>query len=294
MREEFLRGAVDIHLHAGPSIMDREVDAHHAAQQAEEFGMRAIVLKDHYTPTTTLAMIADSLVPNTRVFGGIALNRAIGGFNRHAVEVALACGARLIWMPTVSNGQHMAAHSSAHGLKFPKTRVPLSPEQPLPIINAHGELVEEARAIFDLVASQNSVAISCGHASIAEVDAYVSYANVIGFRKLVVTHPGYITGATPNDIQRWSKQGTYVEYNACVSLEESLFYTVPMADIAEMIEASGPEQSVLSSDLGQKGNGDFRQALLTFASRLSKLGISEDALYTMTHDNPMRLIGLDD
>ena len=46
---ELLEGSIDLHIHAGPDLFPRDLDESEVAQQAEEIGMRAILLKSHFT-----------------------------------------------------------------------------------------------------------------------------------------------------------------------------------------------------------------------------------------------------
>src|SRR4051812_21919152 len=52
-----LSGAIDMHAHAAPDGVSRKIDAIELARLAKERGMRAIVLKNHYEPTQSLAYI---------------------------------------------------------------------------------------------------------------------------------------------------------------------------------------------------------------------------------------------
>ena len=52
---ELLKGAIDTHIHAGPSIFPRLMDAVEVAEAARAYGMRGIVLKHHHTPTSDRA-----------------------------------------------------------------------------------------------------------------------------------------------------------------------------------------------------------------------------------------------
>src|SRR5688500_3275177 len=97
-----LTGAIDLHLHTAPDVVPRKLDDVEAARQAAARGMRAILLKSHATLTAGRAELVERLVPDIRVFGGLALNDAVGGLNPAAVEAALKLGAVEIWMPTLS------------------------------------------------------------------------------------------------------------------------------------------------------------------------------------------------
>ncbi len=52
-----LSGAIDMHAHADPDGTPRKIDAIDLARLAKQRGMRAIVLKNHYEPTQSLAYI---------------------------------------------------------------------------------------------------------------------------------------------------------------------------------------------------------------------------------------------
>src|ERR1044072_6299149 len=81
-----LRGVIDIHVHAAPDSVARSIDAIDLARMAKKRGMRAIVLKSHWEPTASMAYLVRKAVPGIEVFGGIDLNRAVGGVNATAVE----------------------------------------------------------------------------------------------------------------------------------------------------------------------------------------------------------------
>src|SRR5437764_6640317 len=98
-----LTGVVDIHAHSDPDSVPRSIDAIDLARLAKERGMRGLVLKNHYEPTTSLAYVVAKVVPGISVFGGIDLNRSVGGVNPAAIErMVLVKGGlgRVIWLPT--------------------------------------------------------------------------------------------------------------------------------------------------------------------------------------------------
>src|SRR5215472_10265298 len=89
-----LNGAIDMHAHSDPDGTARSIDAIDLAKLAKSRGMRAIVLKNHYEPTASLAYIVRKEVPGIEVFGGISLDLTVGGVNAAAVE----------WMTSVKGG----------------------------------------------------------------------------------------------------------------------------------------------------------------------------------------------
>src|ERR1041385_5411898 len=95
-----LAGVIDIHAHCDPDAVPRSIDAIDLARLAKDRGMRGLVLKSHYEPTATLAYVVRKAVPGIEIFGGIDLNRTVGGLNPAAVErMATIKGGwgRVIW-----------------------------------------------------------------------------------------------------------------------------------------------------------------------------------------------------
>src|SRR5450432_1231577 len=98
-----LNGVIDIHAHCDPDSVARSIDAIDLARLAKARGMRGLVLKNHYEPTASLAYVVRKEVPGIEIFGGIDLNRSVGGVNPAAIErMVLVKGGwgRVIWMPT--------------------------------------------------------------------------------------------------------------------------------------------------------------------------------------------------
>src|SRR5438067_581392 len=83
-----LKGIVDVHVHSDPDSAPRSIDALDAARMARDEGVRALLLKNHFAPTVQLAYVVGRAVPGVEVYGGIVLNRAVGGINVTAVEQA--------------------------------------------------------------------------------------------------------------------------------------------------------------------------------------------------------------
>jgi len=100
---DLLRGAYDTHIHVGPDVVPRIVDDLTLARRFRALGMAGFVLKSHFTSTAERASVVSAAVPEVRVLGAIALNRAVGGMNPLAVEVAAREGARTVWFPTVDS-----------------------------------------------------------------------------------------------------------------------------------------------------------------------------------------------
>src|ERR1700676_4699199 len=135
-----LTGAIDIHAHSDPDGTPRSIDAIDLAKLAKSRGMRAIVLKNHYEPTASLAYIVRKEVPGIEVFGGISLDLTNGGVNPAAVEwmtkVKGGWG-RVVWMPTF-DAENQVRYDKAN--------------RPYASVSKNGRLLPEVNQVLALIA----------------------------------------------------------------------------------------------------------------------------------------------
>lgn len=104
-----LKGICDMHVHTNPDLRHRAYSDLELADAAVRVGARAIVIKSHLGFTVNRAAIATEYVQkrygdktNFTMFGGVVMNKIIGGINPEAVEKGLKLGAKVIWLPTQS------------------------------------------------------------------------------------------------------------------------------------------------------------------------------------------------
>mgnify|MGYP000176813617 CR=1 FL=1 len=98
-----LAGVIDFHVHSGPDSRPRSVSDLEIARIAKRAGMRGLVFKNHFTMTADRAWLAMQEVDGIEIFGGVALNHAVGGLNAEAVrQLAAFSGGRgkVVWLPT--------------------------------------------------------------------------------------------------------------------------------------------------------------------------------------------------
>ena len=105
---ELVRGSYDMHVHIAPDVVERKISDVGLARRCLELGLAGFQLKSHYSSTAERARVVAEAVGGVGVFGAITLNRAVGGLNALAVEIAAREGARTVWFPTVNsvNEQH--------------------------------------------------------------------------------------------------------------------------------------------------------------------------------------------
>jgi hypothetical protein len=173
-----LEGVIDLHAHVAPetSLLNfrRSVDAIEAAQLARIYGMRGMVFKEHHTETASWAYLVSQVVPDIELFGGIVLNRAVGGINPVAVEaMALTRGGhgRVVYMPTVDSA-------------YPND----SPDAVR--ISSNGELLPEVYEVLEVIA-EHDLGLSTGHASPEESLMLIRAAREAGIDKIYVQHPNH-------------------------------------------------------------------------------------------------------
>jgi hypothetical protein len=277
---ELLRGAIDLHVHFGPDAhLARSVDALDAVRDAAAAGMRAIVLKSHDYPTAPVAAVVDRVVEGVRVFGGLTLDRQVGGLNPAAVEVSARLGAKIVWMPTLSSANDHAK------LGFPGSGIS--------IVDDNGQLRTELNEVFAL-AKEHGFVIASGHVSVPEIDALLRGARAAGVDKLLITHAlETLAGPTLTieDLHRFVRAGAQIEFSY-LTCGGALATEAPET-IAAAIQSVGPAHCVLSTDYGQKKNVVPVEGMRRFIADMLRCGIAEDALTQMVATNPAMLLGLD-
>ena len=290
-----LKGSVDLHVHPAPSPLPRRVDAVEAAEAAEAIGMRAIVVKSHHHSTVTdvLALGRDLKGLPVKVFGGIALNSAVGGLNPHAVDLALKLGGRIVWFPTIGSPQHIAHHAAHPDLKFPKLAVHVREERPVDVLDENGELRPEVHDIIGLIKEHDAI-LASGHMAPDRILAVFEAAHAAGVNRLLVNHPNFVVEATHEQGKRFVELGAVIEHSLCMYDDRSSFYNWDIDVLLGWIQAVGTDRSTLGSDLGQMKNPLPSEAFTNIVGQLLDAGLGEADVEAMVRRNPARLLDLAD
>lgn len=274
-----LRGVVDLHAHSDPDSVSRSIDAVDLARLAKTRGMRALVLKSHWEPTASLAYLVRKAVPGIEIFGGIDLNRSVGGINPTAVERMLSIKGgwgRVVWMPTFD---------AENQVRYSKE------SRPFVSISKGGELLPEVKEVIAIVAKRH-LTLETGHSSPAECLALIREARRQGVERIVVTHAMLPpVGMSITEMQAAAKEGAYLEfvYNALIGPSKAF----EIGDYVKAIRAVGPQHCILSSDLGQAGNPLHPDGLAAFFKALRDAGIPQADIDLMSRTNPARAVGLE-
>jgi len=272
-----LAGIIDVHQHVGPATqlsITRTLDAIEAAQIAQRNGMRAIVFKQHYLETASWAYLVSRMVPGIQLFGGIALNRSVGGLNPNAVEqVATFAGGfgKVVYMPTFE---------SEHYNPGSKIAVPISKD---------GQLLPAVLDVLTVMAKYD-MSLSTGHSSPQESIMLIKAAHEKGVKRVYVQHPMLQKVGMPIEMQKEAaKMGALIEY----VLGEAIGPAEAFNHWAEGIRAVGPQNVLISTDLGQQGRPIHVDGYKVVLPRLRKFGFTQAEIDTMTKTNPARFLGLE-
>jgi hypothetical protein len=285
---DLLKGAIDLHIHSAPDAFDRSVNDIEVARFASAKGMQAVVIKNHLASTAGRAELTNSLSMETKVYGGIVLNREVGGINPHAVEamcrISPAYG-KVVWFPTMDAAYHM----EKFGIKGNGLRILES-----------GKLTAETIKVLELIAAHQLV-LATGHISPEEIFALAKQARQMGIRQFLVTHPlADSPGLNLSQMQELATLGAIFELTFLSYLSGPQSHLpflrankhVSVQEMAQTIKKLGADHFVLTTDLGQPGNPIPGDGLKVFAEMLLNNGISAAEIETMIKRNPARLLGI--
>jgi hypothetical protein len=295
-----VRGAYDLHVHVDPDVVGRIVDDVTLAERCAHHGLAGFGLKSHYTSTAERARTVNATAPvGVRAVGAITLNAAVGGLNPLAVEIAAREGARIVWLPTVDAVNELGARDRRYA---PGVHVPMwvaiqqelreaGMETPsVPVLNGGGTPTAALLSVLRVVA-EHQLVLATGHLDRDEIFAVVRAAREAGVRDVVVTHPEF-----PSQDLSIADQVALAEHGAI--LERC--FTTPFtgkctwSHVADGIRATGADNNLLSTDLGQPKNPPVEDGLALFADRLLELGLTDEEIQTMTVRQSRRLAAGED
>lgn len=290
--DALLVGAIDPHVHSGPSIAPRGIDHLELLREASVAGFKAIVTKDHdYSGVMTAAMIAKHHPElKTKIFSSIVLNNVVGGFNPYAVEHTAAMGGKIVWMPTLAAENHLRWEKTSNWV-HPASTQKMRPATGIPVLNADKSVRDDVKEVLDIIA-KNDMVLASGHLHISETWLVFEEAKRRGVGRIVLTHPEDIVDASMNDVAGIAKMGAFVEHSLCMFIEGSKFKSCESEDLRKHIEAAGVDQTVLCSDLGQTGTIAPIEGIRRGIKLCMDLGYDDAQIGKMVSSNAARMLGI--
>jgi hypothetical protein len=276
-----LAGAIDMHFHVDVPKPDGSMlqGDFSAIRRARSLGMRALVLKSHYDPTTILAYHLRLESPGFEVFGGLVLNRVVGGINSTAVD-------------------HMATQSKGN---FGK--VVWMPTELVVPVSQNSKLLPEVKEVVSIIAKHNLV-LATGHLAPEDALRVLQEGRAQGVQHMIATHP-MDGSAAPGDVVsnrrnppmtidqmiEAAKLGAIIEFDFRKILNGN-------GGEAAAIRKIGPEHClidqfwtkyVFDETVREYGNPE---TVGKFVEKMRSHGFSDRELDIMTKDNPARLLNL--
>ncbi len=284
---DLLCGAIDIHIHSAPDLYPRILNDIELAQSAQAMGMRAILIKNHFTETAGRACLATDAA-GFPVFGGIALNHSVGGLNPHAVRAALKLGAKIVWLPTVHSREFIA-----HKNHVPNLAGEIAADlQGITVLEEDGSLKEPLYAIFDLIRERDA-ALATGHISKTEARVVVREAARHGVRKIVITHPlaSFVNYSTEEMKALLDMGATWLEH-VFNDTTRQVGQPITREALFSGIRAAGVEHCIMSTDAGQWLNPMPVHQMGIYIQDMLNFGFSENEIRTMVSQNPAAMLNL--
>src|SRR5215216_2701738 len=282
-------GVIDMHVHSHPDVFGRNMDDIDVAQLAKARGMRGIVLKNHVSETASRAALVMKVVPGIEVFGGIVLNKAVGGINPDAVEWmhrVYGGRGRVVWLPTFESDKHVKTFSKPDAVGL--------------VVAPNGNVTPEMEAVLKIIARENLL-LATGHVHPEEVIAVTRRARELGVKNILVTHGlTNVPGLTMAQAKQVADMGAVIE--VCF-LQFLAGPNAPLAflthwtqigakHVAQAVKEIGAKSLVISSDLGQSGNMTHPDGIEAAVAAMKREGISDADIDVMMRRNPARLLGL--
>jgi hypothetical protein len=272
-------GVIDIHAHADPDKTRRSLDVFEMARLYRDRGFRGLVLMNHFDSTGGQAYLVRKVVPGIEVYGGIVLNRLVGGLNPAAVEHAVQVEGgytKIVYMPTLDCENEVRWNGSG---------------KPFVRVSREGRLMPEVLDMLDLIAELD-LGVSTGHTSPEEVLLLTRAARERGIERILATNPTY--PAVDMDVAQMveaAQSGAYIELIYYVIGTPGSKWT--LKGYADAVRAIGAKRCILSSCGGQAWMPIHTFAWSELLRGMREHGLTEGEIDLMTKTNPARLLGLD-
>lgn len=150
---DWLSGAIDFHVHAGPSFFPRWGDGPAVATVCRDAGMAGVLLKAHEGTTVEVAAALSVTHAPLRVAGGVVLNRYVGGVNPDAALASVKLGGRCLWFPTIDSDDHVRAYGTTGA--YDRQAGGTEDTRGISILDADGELTDAAKEVLAIARDED-------------------------------------------------------------------------------------------------------------------------------------------
>ena len=200
-------GVIDMHVHIGPELLRRRYTSMTLAEEARREGI-GVVMKNHFQPTTAMAILARKLADKVAIVGSVTLNYGCGGIDDHGVRSALSGWKSdvtqtdpdrdrfVVWMPTLCAEAHLSVMDRRDiplhwGVAAKYTRE-FEEGTGLTLHDPDGKLTPGLLRALKMIAEHDLV-LASGHLSAEETIDLCELARAAGVARIVLTHPLWIS-----------------------------------------------------------------------------------------------------
>jgi hypothetical protein len=291
--DELLIDAIDLHCHidlefSQQAFRKREPEWEWLPK-AEAAGMRGVVLKSHWWPTAAVVPYIKQLYRGpVELWSSITLNPVAGGPELWAVETAAALGARVVFLPTW--GARGDLEAGGFNVRLAEAFETFRPDRMAGIsfLDERGGLAAAGRELVRYCQVQG-LTLATGHLAWRESLLFATEARVLGFERLVFSHP--LSGSVRAPVeaaQRAAELGAWVEL--CWT-NVAPGRTTPEAAV-DWIRTVGVERLVLSTDYFRPENPNPPELLKSLIAALCAAGLAPAEARRAVVSNPARALGL--
>lgn len=320
LTEDLLKGAIDIHVHAGPHIFSspRRVDPFQAAEQARDAGMQSIVYMDVFEMSNGTSWLVNRSITDFMTYGGIILNTVYGGMNPRSVKTALfygdgakyvSFGAHSTYYQASREGRVVEGEFRPLSELFPEFQKELDMCIKIPIDEKPDENLDE---ILRLISTNPHVYMITGHVSVPEAIRLVDLSREYSIEKVIVSS-AVVKESSLNELNEMIEKGAFIEYTLAAythtttipkthyyvereyaSIDEGMSGEVSggVKEVADQISELGAENCIICTDFGVYTLPTPVEGLREFIACLLDLGISSEEITRMVKTNPEILLGI--
>lgn len=276
--DELMQGAIDIHAHGGSDPFDRLLPEDEVCKDYTKAGMAAVVFKTWYTPSASRNMLINRMMEDwasqqaepvkpVKVFGGITLNKTVGGLNPVAVEKCLGFpGMKYVWLPMVDSYHHQRVVYDNW-----------APDAGIQLLGGNRKVKGELKEIMRICAD-NDLVFASGHYPYEYSIIVMEEAKKLGVKHCERIHPTHIHSKhTIKQMKEYCDMDVMIMLNAlgmeCFPIHE----TGPIY-AAQMIEELGTDHLVFGTDYGQIHNPRHVVGVRWAIQLLLAYGVSKAAI----------------
>ena len=284
--EELMEDSIDTHVHGGSDPFQRRQREDEIAIDATKAKMKAVVIKNWYTPSASRNKLVQKIVDKwaeehemrpVQVFGGVTLNLSVGGLNP---EVVLRCLGfprfKYVWMPTADSYYHrlITFNTKGRGIKY---------------LREDGKIVPELQEILRIIAD-NDLILASGFYPYRETAPLMEEAKKLGVNRMEVIHPTLIhCKHTLTEMKQLAHEGIKIGLTGIASV--NIRFAEGILWVLRIVKELA-EHLVLGTSSGQLQNPTHIEGMRWMVRFLLAHGITKEEIIKIVKTNPAEHLGI--